>query len=1117
MSVVSPINAYVFTEYVRPKLQFVIGPGSKSKPLVRAAYGSCLASLAHVSLKILEMVQALRADGSIPTNDPEAENSADLDATYQNLFDAARRDLVDHFESHTKTLLTDSDASVRRAFLSSVSSLCVFFGSSKASDVVLSHLNTYLNDKDWLLKHAFFQAIVGVATFIGGTALDDFMLPLMIPALTDPEECVVQRVLSSFASMAELGLFQRSRTWELTDIVARFTMHPNKWIKEAATHFVSSSTRYISVADVQCIVCPLLQPYLKTPVFDLAEPTLLDSLKKPLPRPVLDLAVTWAATSTNSVFWKNVNQQKTFSFGTSELAVPTISSKDLRPNALAKAPKNDDDENWLKRLRSLGMEPDDDFKLLALKEFIWRVASKRPKDSPNTSTFNLNGIMRLKEINVMPQTIFFEPHSKSDGSRRTSHEGRGANRRKTLTEPHTIADALLDASTTDNDPLAYRKRSYANARKDRLHANSNEEPGGKTRRRDLADEASLLSTSPSNLQESKDVLKNDPLDVIHGTPDTFAADTSIKASGNGTVTPTDSLKSGKGLDVHEGVRRKTSAINLLNRRDNSKARAETSTSAANAHGKVDGSFSRDPSPGLVASNTNERNEEPASNNRVLVGHTYDGSDPTVLKLLDTLAIENYSVDIHDFGPLIAPISRRHLGQKSDSQEVDRPWRPEGVLVTTFGEHTAPINRILPSPDHKFFISGSDDGTVKVWDTLRLERNIAHRSRRTHKHADGAQVKCLAFVENTHAFISCATDGSVQAVKVSCSQVGESSSYGRLRRVRNYHLPDGEYAVWVEHLKEDSRSILFLATNLSKVIAIDLRDMSELFTLENPIQHGTPTCFCVDKKHGWLLLGTSYGILDLWDLRFRLRLKAWGLSGGKPIHRLQIHPLKGRGRWVCVAGGTGQTDVTIWDLEKAECREVFRAGVAKGSTKEFLKTYEAWKVDDDKPEEMLSRFASTAEPQGSDLTDAPDRAIFALAMGSDAPEDGRDSKYAFFLTGGPDKKLRFWDMTKPDASMVVSGLQPDEDQPRFSTTHAMAALQINSEKTPAPSSPNAGAGGGKAGGKRERVRRPRSSVIALQQQRLLRNHLDTITDVAVVERPVGMTVSADRAGVIYVFQ
>ena len=1120
ITVVSPVNAYVFTEYIRPRLQnFVASPTSKASPLVRATYASCLASLAHSSSRILDMVQALRADGSIPTIDPEAEDGLATDTAYHNLFDVARLDLEEHFEAHTKALLTDSDASVRRAFLGSVSSLCVFFGSSKANDVVLSHLNTYLNDKDWILRCAFFQTIVGVATFVGGTSLEEFILPLMIQALTDPEEFVVEKVLSSFASMAEVGLFQRSKIWEMVDIVARFMMHPNIWIREAAAHFISASTRYLSVADIHCIISPLIQPYLKLPIIDFEETNLLDALQKPLSRPVLELAASWATQVQGGLFWKPIQQQRTFSFGSSEHTVPTTSSKDLRPNALSKVPKNDEDEQWLSRLRNLGLGANDEFKLLALREYIWRMAPKRPKEGTGAQHGHLYSIIKLKEISVTPQTIFFESRKRRRSiSRRYSHGANSSsNTRKSPSTTHTIADALLDASTTIDDPLAQRKKSYANAKKDRLDGNSPPLPARTKTMLDASNLPSSLSNPLRGSHKSKDNAHSVDAEPKRASNLRFPTQGVDNIQSDGTLTPTDSLKPGSDHERGKSLRHKSSAINLLNRRDTSKTVAETSTTSANAFGRLDGPFAREPSDDKRDSGLERGNEKQNTTTQMGTGHTYAGNDPNVLKLLDSLAAERQSLKLTEFGPMVAPVSNRHIMKKADSQEVDRPWRPEGVLVATFGEHTGPINRVLPSPDHTFFLTGSDDGTVKIWDTLRLERNLAHRSRQTHRHCNGVKVKCLAFVENTYTFISGATDGSINVVRVDCTYVGDTTKYGKLRLVREYQLPRDEYAVWLDHFQSDANSVLLIVTNTSRVIALDLRDMSVLYVLENPVHHGTPTCFCVDIKHGWLLLGTSHGVLDLWDLRFRLRVRTWGLSGGKPIYRIDVHPFKGRGRWVCVAGGTGQPDITIWDLEKGECREVFRAGITRGSNIDSIRAYEPWKVDDEKSEEMLSRFATATEPSLGNGTTNPDRGIRALALGVDAPEDGRESKYGFFLTGGVDKKLRFWDVTRVEASMVISGLDAEEDQPKFTTSHPTTTLTLNTERVPqrGPSAPNAATGSNSPA--KKGLRPPRSTVISAQQQQLLRSHLDTILDVAVLEHPVGMTVSVDRKGVIYVFQ
>ena len=1115
ITVVSPVNAYVFTEYIRPRLQqFISGGSNKASPIVRATYASCLATLAHTSSSILDMLQALRADGSVPTVDPEAEDGVATNLTYQNSYDVARLDLLDHFETHSKALLTDNDASVRRAFLGSVSSLCVFFGSSKANDVILSHLNTYLNDKDWILKCAFFRTIVGVATFVGGTSLEKFILPLMIQALTDPEEFVVEKVLSSFASVAELGLFQRSTTWEMVDIVARFMVHPNIWIREAAAHFVSSSTRYLSIADLHCIVSPLVQPYLKSSITDFSEVSILDNLRRPLPRPSLEMAVSWALKVEGGLFWKPVQQQRTFSFESSEQALPTMSSKDLRPNALSKIAKNNEDEQWIKRLRNIGMNTDDDFKLLALREYIWRIAHKQPKTGPDGTPSHLNSILLLKEMKVTPHTIFFETQKRKSKSRRRASNGEhrtSGTKNKPESLPHTIADALLDASATIDDPLSQRKKSYANARKERLNGTLQVQSIPSDSRRSSSNTTSPSPTSPRGRRQSH------PMNP---------ADINDNALSDGTLTPTDSLRIGGGTGRSGDIKHKSSAIQLLNRRDTAKTVAETGTTSANAFGKVDGPFTREPSEASSHRKASHNDAKREPKNPTQAGHTYDGNDPSVLKLLDSLASENYPHDIHDFGPLIIPISsKRHLMKKADGPGSDKPWRPEGTLIATFGEHTGPINRVIPSPDHAFFITGSDDGTVKVWDTMRLERNLTHRSRQTHSHEEGVKVKCLCFVENTHTFISGATDGSINVVKVEHTLVGDTSKYGRLRVVRSYQLPEGEHAVWLEHSKLDIQSVLLFATNTSRVVALDLRNMAVLYSFNNPVHHGTPTCFCVDHKHGWMLIGTSHGVLDLWDLRFRLRLKGWGLAGGTPIHRLMIHPFKTHGRCVCVTGGTGQTDITIWDIEKTECREVFRAGVPKNGGKENLKAYEPWRVDDEKPEGMLGRFATAIDPSGAGNSNL-DKGIRALAVGIDSPEPNWEGKYGFFLTGGVDKKLRFWDVTRADASMVISGLDAEEDQPKFTTTHPTTTLTVNSERVPqaAPSAPSAAAGNkagsSSAGGKKPLsldVKPPRSAIISKQQQLLLRSHLDTILDVCLLESPMGMTISVDRMGCIYVFQ
>ncbi|EQL36057.1 VPS15 protein kinase [Blastomyces dermatitidis ATCC 26199] len=1161
--VVSPVNAYIFPEYIFPRLQpFIPGPNSNPSPIVRAAYASCIASLAQSSLHVLDMVQALRSDIRLGSLVPEStEVGWTEDVSYHNLYDVARIDLLDFFESHTKSLLTDSDVSVRRAFLGSVASLCVFFGNPKANEVILSHLNTYLNDKDWILKCAFFEAVVGVATYVGSTSLEEFILPLMVQSMTDPEEFVVERVLRSLARMAKLGLFQRATTWDLLHIAVRFFIHPSIWIREAAIHFVVASTTFLSPADTYSIITPLVRPFLKTNTTDISEAQLLDALKKPLSKSVYDMLVIWATKAEKGVFWKYAARDGVFDLGgppTSSFGKIRQRGSNYSSNTIT---KNDEDEQWLSRIKNIGMAQEDEFKLLALKEYIWRVATRRPKEGDTSSTAPLSNIVSLSQHGVTPQTVFFDKKQNVEQRRSSLSKLKApAGERKV----HTIADALLDASTTIDTVPGSRRTNLPPGDGGRIESGISHAVPRMTR-----DPASPESSSPTRAVGSQDS-SGSPSDVerrddSHRTrpEDASTRDRSLRRKDSDNLSAT--LPGG-------GVHRRPSAINLLNRTETAKAYAETSTTSTNAFGKVDAPVQRDqrrrPSPLSMVQDSKLPAEAPR---HYRANHTYRGNDPTILKLLDAVFAENYPIDLYDFGPTVSPVTTHHPIKKSSFQTPEKPWRPQGNLVAMFGEHSGPINRVVVAPDHAFFVTASDDGTLKVWDTTRLEKNVTPRSRQTHRHDSGAKVKCVTFIENTHTFVSAATDGSIHAVRIDYRNINDAPRYGKPQVVREYnlsYLPNslGEYAIWMEHYRSEAHSMLLIATNKSRVYALDLKTMGVIYTLENAIHHGTPTTFCLDRKHNWLLLGTSHGILDLWDLRFRIRVKSWGLPGGTPIHRLLIHPLKGRGRWICVVGGSNNgSEIMVWDIDKVQCREVYCTSSAptdasnegddgrNPSTRKNInlaadtswKNYEPWRVDEDRPEGMLGRFAGKpqssagVEPSvrngtGLSSSSSSDRSgIRAIAVGLDVPENSQEgSKCGFLISGGSDRKVRFWDVTHPDASMIISGLEvvPDgiAQKPRYDVTHPTPSLTVTTEWVPTTgASPNGSGKGrgstkkrgdkGSATGPTAASRPPRSTVISLQQQQLLKSHLDSILDVALLESPYGMTVSVDRGGMVYVFQ
>lgn len=1132
----SPINAFAFPEYMLPLFSdaFLKRP-HKGRSELRIAYAQCLASFAEAATRFSEAVQALKQEGNLPFLTPgfdgERMLSDDSDIRYKP-GDAATM-LI---ESHTKSLLHDEDPRVRRAFLISIGTLCVLFGSAKTNDTILSHLNTYLNDADWRLKCSFFDTIVSVAVCVGDNSVQDFVLPLLVLAFDDPEESVTERVLKSLAEMANLGLFRESKTRELVDLVGRFFIHPNGWIREASIAFIGSATRQLALADQHCIVKPLLAPYLRRSSADFTELSLVDVLKKPLPRSVLTIALTWARKSENSNFWSHV--KKRASLTKSEGRMTAISSRELTPNVLAKAPKNDEDQLWITRLRDAGMSADDEPKLYSLIEFLWRVSRREnsKKNHPDDARTPNGKIDLAQHADVKISTFEFDRRSKTVRAENNVVQDHSVS--APPDKPQTIADALLDASTTIGLEQTRRPSATPSVPGDRLHNGGNIGRGP------------LTGSQALNANES---------------PRTNLA---------------------TGVDDQVPTRTKSNAMDLMQwQSSHSKANAKISMSSANAFGRIDGSTSRDdsgqPSPDPAGGNADSWKTD--ARRLGYEGHGNNESD--VRRFLESVHLDSSPQLSIDLGPEITSLSERQDRQLGGNASRSS-WRPSGTTIAMFTEHTAAVSCIAVSPDHSFFITGADDSCVKVWDTSRLERNIGHRSRHTYKHTPEAKITDLCFIGQTHTFASCASNGTVNIVRVDCVETAEGTiKYNKLRPLYEWQVPGSpsSYPLSISHININSESgfasLIFVATNNSQIHALDLRTLKLSFTLSNPVHHGTPTTFCVGPApHHWLLLGTSHSILDLWDLRFKIRLRSFAFPAAFPIQRICLKPPHlaehesntGRAsskQTVYIIGGTGTADVTMWDVNEFKCVEVYRiASPAPASTNALaqiidLKPYTPWNPDTAPRATILNRFGTSPSPSfdpDNDSTDAtpstaqrqqpplpptPDRSFRALILGlrHSAPNAATNTAPApYLLTAGPGATLRFWDLKDERSiprSCIISG-SPYEPgvTPTYEIIGRRAGVMVCEERVPAEEgrgsvkasvrsegSTRSGTGDGKrsgsgvgSGGSGTSGTRKGGGSKGLGKEMLLQRHLDAVLGLAVLEMPYRMVVSADRSGVVFVW-
>ena len=268
-------------------------------------------------------------------------------------------------------------------------------------------------------------------------------------------------------------------------------------------------------------------------------------------------------------------------------------------------------------------------------------------------------------------------------------------------------------------------------------------------------------------------------------------------------------------------------------------------------------------------------------------------------------------------------------------------------------------------------------------------------------------------------------------------------------------------------------------------------MRPLQRMENPRHHGPITCLCLDRKRTWLICGTSTGVLSLWDIRFGILIKSWKVGvplKGKfgRVHQCVVHPTKGKGKWVVVAVETHKASsdthtpshalLEVWDIESTTLVESFtsRTVVSASDTVEEPKEVGVDEAEMS-PAAAIAALVRARQENASGDASARGRTGF---VGADAlrqeaplppfpgrPRDGgwggvrrayghaqvphrgcrwegvesvvvRKGVYRVRLE---DCKLRFWDLGRPERSVILSGIETEGDRPAY--RHAPYTLCI----------------------------------------------------------------------------
>lgn len=399
-------------------------------------------------------------------------------------------------------------------------------------------------------------------------------------------------------------------------------------------------------------------------------------------------------------------------------------------------------------------------------------------------------------------------------------------------------------------------------------------------------------------------------------------------------------------------------------------------------------------------------------------------------------------------------SRQQAREVGDPRDHSQIWKPkiDNVIATSrraqFVGHTAPVVRLAVSHDQRFFVSGSHDGTCRVWDAEKagkssgvLESSLTYSL--SDIKFDRKRVNDLAMIEGSHSVASANSDGSVHVWRVdlvssSSTNLTDANKYARRvagsTEIKKINPSEGEI-LNVNQFNTQGSSILMFATN-KYIHSWDLRCSKEPFCLKNMQDIGYVTNVAVGNDRNWFVVGTNRGFISLWDLRYQQIMKLWHHSRSNPINRLATSFVPPPQSWgnkgltnfdskphIFVAAGPNECG--MFDVTTGNCTECFRT-VEYGNTSPSLKIDGIPRlVDVPLCTPLRRQFFLSQRIRSANLSDVISSSIQSIncMVGNIGNSD-----HSFLITG--DRRIRYWDFSMPSKCHVANGLDTVQPRPSF---------------------------------------------------------------------------------------
>ncbi|KAF8388874.1 hypothetical protein HHK36_025555 [Tetracentron sinense] len=373
------------------------------------------------------------------------------------------------------------------------------------------------------------------------------------------------------------------------------------------------------------------------------------------------------------------------------------------------------------------------------------------------------------------------------------------------------------------------------------------------------------------------------------------------------------------------------------------------------------------------------------------------------------------------GDVSAPTGLTGMSSFARASSVpDSGWRPRGVLVAHLQEHRSAVNDIAISTDHSFFVSASDDSTVKLWDARKLEKDISFRSRLTYP-LDGTRALCTAMLRGSAQVVVGASDGTIHMFSVDYISRGLGNvveKYSGIADIKKREVREGAIVSLLNCSTDGNASqAVMYSTQGCGIHLWDTRTNSMAWTLKAIPEEGYASSLVTGPCGNWFVSGSSRGVLTLWDLRFLVPVNSWQYSIVCPIEKmcLLIPPpnasLSAIARpLIYVAAGCNE--VSLWNAENGSCHQVLRMASNDGDTEMSDLPWALARPSSKSNSKQDMRRNINPKYRVDELNEPPPRLPGIRSL---LPLPGGD-----LLTGGTDLKIRRWDHCSPDRSYCVCG-------------------------------------------------------------------------------------------------